>query len=482
MFKNLVKLALLIGAMAFIAILFGGVATTSADSPQAAPPTVVLPTPVKVRPTPTKAPAAPTGRGARGAFSYSAGFQVQNLSTSTANITITYYNQDGTVNTAPTDTIGASSSKTYYPIHPAASFNGSVVLSSDQPVVAVVNVLGSGGNGAGAAYDAATQGGTTASLPLLMKGNYGYNTWFNVQNTGTTDASVSVTYSDGTTAGPHTVKPGAARTYDQSTETHSAAVFSASVSGGGQPIAAAVIEENTTTMFAYSGFAGGATNPVMPLVNANNYGYVTGIQIMNIGGSATDVTVSYTPSTAGAACTETQNVPAGQSKTFALNAFTYTPQTPGTTCALGATFVGSARVTTNSASQNLVAIVNQVLTTGANGEAYNGFNPTSATNKVLLPLIMDRNYGWLTGFNVMNVGTGSTTVTCTFTGTSYTASGTLAAGAALTDVQDGKIASGYVGSATCTASSSGDKIVGVVNEVNVSGVGDQLLVYEGFNQ
>jgi len=74
-------------------------------------------------------------------------------------------------------------------------------------------------------------------------------------------------------------------------------------------------------MFAYTGFMAGSPNPVMPLVNANNNGYVTGIQIQNIGTQPTDVTLSYTPSAAGSACTETQTIPAGQSKTFALAAF-----------------------------------------------------------------------------------------------------------------------------------------------------------------
>jgi hypothetical protein len=42
-----------------------------------------------------------------------------------------------------------------------------------------------------------------------MKGNSGFNTWFNVQNTGSSNASVSVSYSDGTSAGPVAVMPGA---------------------------------------------------------------------------------------------------------------------------------------------------------------------------------------------------------------------------------------------------------------------------------
>jgi hypothetical protein len=300
-----------------------------------------------------------------------------------------------------------------------------------------------------------------------MKGNSGYNTWFNVQNTGALDADVKVFYSDGTTA-QKTVKPSASQTFDQALETHPDKVFSAKVESlNSQPVAVTVIEENNVMMFAYNGFLSSSTEPVVPLVNANNSGFTTGIQIQNAGTSSTSVTVSYAPASAGTACTETQSIPAGQSKTFALGAFT---SGAFSNCAAGAKFIGSAQVTSNSASQPLVAVVNQHII-GTNGEAYGAFDPSLATDTVVLPLIMDRNSGYWTGFNVMNVGTGSTSVTCEFTNTTYKVGPvTLAAGEALNDLQNGKIAAGYVGSATCTATNLGP-----------SGTLDQLLVYEGIS-
>jgi hypothetical protein len=411
-----------------------------------------------------------------GAFSYNTGFQVQNLSGSLANLTIDYYDQTGTVVNSVSDTIPASTSKTYFPIAPSSPFNGSVIISADQPVAAVTNILGNSGI-ATASYVGSQSGSTSLSLPLLMKGNSGYNTWINVQNAGGSSASVTINYSDGTSASD-TIPAGASATFDQSTETHPSAVFAGTVTSS-QPVAATVIEENPAIMFAYSGFPGGSTDPVMPLINANNNDYITGAQIQNIGSSSTDVTVSYTPSWAGTACTETQTIPAGESKTFALFAFSVSPMPPGITtdCVFGATFIGPAQVTANSASQDLVVIVNQ-LKPGVNGESYGGFDPSEATDTVVLPLIMDRNVGWRTGFSVQNVGT-SATVTCNFTGTSYSVSGLLATGEALTDTQNGKIADSYVGSATCTATSGG-KIVAIVNEVG-DGTGDRFMVYEGIS-
>jgi hypothetical protein len=296
-----------------------------------------------------------------------------------------------------------------------------------------------------------------------------------VQNTGGSSANVNIDYSDGS-SNSGTIPAGASKTFDQSAESHSSAIFAGTVTSD-QPVAAAVIEENSSVMLAYNGFQAGSNDPVMPLINMNNNGYITGVQIQNRGSSSTDVTVSYSPSLAGTACTEQQTIPAGESKTFALYVFWAAPG-PGITtdCIQGEQFVGSAKVTANSASQALVVVVNQ-LSPGVNGEAYGGFDPGVATQEVVLPLIMDRNGGWYTGFSVQNVGSSTTTVNCTFTGTSYTASQSLSAGEAMTLLQLNAIADGYVGSGTCTAGSGG-KIAAIVNEVK-PGSADNLMVYEG---
>jgi hypothetical protein len=410
---------------------------------------------------------------------YTAGIQMQNLDTSNpANITVTYYNQDGSTAATVNDTITAGGSKTYFPLSAVSDgFNGSVVISSDREIRAIGNILGNGG-AYGASYGGFTAGATTAYVPLLMKENSGYSTWFNVQNTGSDPTNVSVAYSDGVSASCSNLQPGAACTLDQTSEAHAAGWVGSAEVTASQPVAVTAMEVGPTTLFAYTGFTGGSTEVVMPLVNANNAGYITGIQIMNQGDASTSVTVSYTPSAAGTACAETQTIPAKQSKTFALAAFA---NGANSTCTGGARFIGSAEVTANSASQNLVAIVNQ-LNPGANkGAAYEGFDPNSATDTVVMPLIMDRNSNYFTGFSVMNVGGSTTTVNCTFSGTSYTLSRSLASGEAMTVIQNGEIASGYVGSATCTAGSGGE-IVGIVNELNGVASGDAFLVYSSFNK
>ncbi len=314
------------------------------------------------------------------------------------------------------------------------------------------------------------------SLPLLFQDNDGFDTWFNVQNTGHVSATVQVAYSDGTFAAPVIIAPGAAYTYDQTLEPHTKAVFSGMVTSD-QPVAVAVIQESADVMLAYTGFTAGSPDPVMPLINiGGGAGIITGVQIQNTGNTATEVTVNYL-AIIGTDCTETQVIPAHASATFALYAFWDTKN--GENCVEYSNFIGSAKVTANSTGQNLVAIINQ-LNPGHYGETFSGFDPALATDTLVMPLIMDRNSGYFTGFNVQNVGTSTTTVLCTYTDSTHTDSATLDPGEAMNALQLNKLGDGYVGSATCTASNGG-AIVGVVNELGPSSTADQLLVYEAIN-
>jgi hypothetical protein len=414
--------------------------------------------------------------------SYTSGVQFANLENTPATLMLTAYKSDGSSGGTGQYTVDPNGSLTLFPLADVESgFSGAIVLSSDKNGAAIANVLASDFS-AGASYVGRSAGATSVRLPLLNKNNSGFDTWFSVQNAGSSPAQVSISYSDGESASA-TVPVGAAQTFFQANETHPGPNFAGTVtSDNNEPLVAAVIQENASIMFAYTGFTNEATtNPVFPLVNANNSGYISGIQIQNAGDQTTDVTLSYTPSAAGTACTETISIAPGASGTFAILAFNPAGNDGiNTTCIAGELFVGSAQVTGNSASQNLVGIGNQ-LKPGANGEAYGSFAAANATNSLVMPLIMDRNGGFFTGFNVQNVGAGQANVNCTFTNTDYTVSGSLQPGQALTDLQANKIADTYVGSAVCTATPAEAKIVGVVNQLGASASADQFLVYEAIN-
>jgi hypothetical protein len=428
-------------------------------------------------------------------YSYRSTLNIYNLSASTANITMTFYYLNGTpVNPPFSDTVAGNSSKTFLTLAVPDGFDGSMVLASDQPVTAVSNIRGTlGAVISDATYIASSVGSNSVYIPLLQKNNGAllWNSWFNVQNVGSSTTTVSVQYSDYGTPVTASVAPGAAARFDQSTEGFHPLKFFGAVVTASQPLAVTVVNEHANAMYAYTGFAAPAVFPVMPTINyqpASNRGWRTGVMIQNSSGASTTVTVSYTPAPGqGTACTETQTIPAGASVNFALAAFGST--VAGENCVNGVTFVGSARVTANSTNAPLTTIVTQqrglYIPTSYRTGGNNGIDPASATSKVVFPLIQDRNGAALniSGFNIMNVGASQTTVTCTFSGSAQTVNAVLNSGAVMNQVFNGFFNTlPYVGSGICTAVGGDAKIVGILNQSALNfPTQDRLMVYEGTN-
>lgn len=453
--------------------------------------------------------------GIDAAVTYSSGFQVQNLEAADAQVQLEFYKQDGTlaISPAPQYTIPANGSKTFFPIDGlTAGFNGSLVILSDKEVRAVSNLLGSGPGNYFAATNGFQAGSTTVSLPLIMCNNSGFNTFFNVQNAGDAQATVNITYVPGSngTGGvteSATIEKGAAKTFDQTEgsttkncvqlKDGSGKFIGSATLTSNQPIVASVMQLNTggfKVLMGYGGFTGGSPTVALPLVMANNSGYYTGIQVQNAGSQATDVTIAYSTNTAGANTpqAETFNLAAGASKTI-LQAGTAAQSGSKNDWTTFGRYIGGATIT-NTAGQNLVAIVNQVRPSPALGSAYEGFNPATATSKISAALIMSNNSSYYTGIQVQNVSAGNVQVTVTYgpntAGSFAPAAETfaLAAGASKTIIQSGNSpANGsqqnwtqkYVGSATITA--TGGNIVAIVNQVSTTVAGDQFATSDAFN-
>lgn len=426
---------------------------------------------------------------AQGGVTWSTGFQVQNLGSGAATVSITLYNPDGTVNaTVSNETIAVNGSKNYYPVPSNGAFNGSAVISATQPVASILNVLGNSGNSALPYYSEAASGipasstSTTVSLPLIMRGNGGFDTWFAVQNAGSADASVTVTYNavvgSNYTAPARVVKPGASTVYEQAGETNLGAKFvgSATVTSS-QPLAVVVNQVgsgSTKVALIYSGFAKGSNSLALPLVMQANAGYYTGIAIQNTGTTVANVTVSYSP-----------NLVAG-GVSLPDNTVTLQPG-QGTNVTVGGTskYVGSANVTTAAADQQVVAVVNQLSPT--NGTAYEGIDTAAATSQVSLPLLMNANGGFFTGVQCRNLGTSATTITLTYspnlvTGGVNPSPSVVAnvAGGGTANIQQTGIGSKYVGSGTVTTSPASN-VACIVNELNSTLQGDAFLTYNGIN-
>jgi hypothetical protein len=441
------------------------------------------------------------GRAAQAqSFTFSSSFQVQNLSSTGANISISFFKlNEANAQTSVTDTIAGSGQKTYatLPSQVEAGFDGSAVIASDQRVAAIVNVnspdlsLSFGGE----AYVGVTEGSNSVSLPLLFKGSFGFNSFFNVQNVGQTATQVTVTYSGGGLSAPVTVpavtvNPGSAARFDVGGNANLPAGFNgaATIASSASDIAAVATHVGPSTVLIYNGFASGTTNPVFPLVNVNNFGYQTGIALQNRGGQASNVTVTYTANGATTpTCTETLSIPGnGGSAFFAISAFGANDANTTNNCPNGATFVGSARVSANSANVELVGTVDQLNSGQRKGGTYSGFSEADATGTVVFPLINDRNFGFFTGISLANVTDTAATVTCTYSGTTYRDENkALPARGTLTIVNANLIGNGYNGSGTCTVT-GGARIVGVANQLRTSpnSAGQQVdtfYVYEGSN-
>lgn len=421
---------------------------------------------------------------------FESSIQIRNLSGDAGAVTIAFYNLAGNLVETAEDSIAAYQTKSYYqstmPVD--AGFNGSVVVASNVPTAGMSNLVGlkTGGKpmtyGAFSAFNA---GATTVYLPTLMKGNWGYDTFFYVQNLGAEKATVTVKYSDGLEVELADIKPGAAKAVKQMGEEHAKKVFSAILTSD-QPIAATVAQDGPT-LLAYNGFGAGAVKPIMPLVQENNWGYFSGIQIQNTGATDTDVTVEYDPSLAGTACKETQTIPAGESKTFAQGVF-YSGATHENDCTKGERFIGSAAVTVNSAGHPLVATVNQLNSKDVKGGSYNAFDPNAGGSTIIYPLIMDRVFGYFTSWSIVNVGDAEIPaggIVCTVTGGTVNKEikndKPVAEGESWTLNHVGLIAEKFVGGATCKA--AGAKILGTSNQLgsgkDYNGV-DSFLVSEGF--
>ena len=425
---------------------------------------------------------------------YTSGVQVANLEDTDATITLTAYDASGGQAATINDTVPGGGSVTYFQdARIPNGFSGSIVISSDKQTAALSNIVTTN-FALGASYVGSDAGSTKVLLPLLQKKVGNYYSWFSVQNAGSGPAEVTVSYSTGETATAN-IPIGTAQVFDQQQEGHpDGQSFSAEINSD-QPIVAAVIIEDFNTIFAYTGFSSDtdtSTSPVFPLVNANNSGFVTGIQVQNAGAETTDVTLTYKPATLfgsvlGAECTETQTIEPNTSNTFAYQPFF---QDIGldieTNCAQGELFVGSAVVTTNSTKQPLVGIVNQLKFDSdgvtVQGEAYGSYSPDKATNKVVMPLIMDRNGVLYTGYQIVHVGGPASTISCAYSNTAVAGpSEELAVGGVLLNLQLGQISDRYIGSGTCTASDSATKIVGVVNQLGDGSATDVFYVYEALN-
>jgi hypothetical protein len=379
------------------------------------------------------------------------GEQVQNVSGSSATIVITAYDSDSSDTFTDSSVVAAGEAYTFTPIADfpgmPAGFQGSAVVSADQPIKAIVNVtnqptsgLGVTGGKAAAQYQGTDGSAVSDTLyfPLAKGDHFGKTTSFYVQNAGGGDAtSVVATF---------TMRNGDSHTVNLPTiGSNKMAVFSvldaasynpgsndarvgSLVVSGDQPLAGVVMEHdtiaspavvlNSTRGFTSSDFASVAYAPV---VKHARFGRFTGLQIQNTSGGPIDIDVTY-EGTGGCSGTFTDSatgVPNGESQTFVHLGAANTN--------LPANCTASATV---EATGDFVAIVNEQETSGSPkaGITYSAMSSTSATTEVSVPLFKDDRFGARTGLQIQNVGGAAAT--------SWTATFNCKGGATFTAVSD----------------------------------------------
>jgi hypothetical protein len=367
--------------------------------------------------------------------------QVMNVGTLTATVAFDPIAGVGVTESADpaNTTIGSGASKTFMPqfgdvpLTMDDGFQGSAIVSSDQPIVAIgqvanndiAGVLGVTGGRASAMYPGISGDAlaTTVAFPLVKNNYKGKTTTFYIQ---TAEAgTIHVTYS--MNEGANQYNTSATTTVDGQMATFSpddigtmpkdcsdatclgAAVFTSTV-----PLAGIYVEHNTSDtpaqiLLSTRGFtlADFDTTVVFPNVKSVWKGRTTGIQIMNasLAPSSITVTLAYQAGSASGADGQSvvfNNVLPGTSRTFF----------PGNHGIFDGPFggggpdefVGSATVTSD---QNIVGICNEndfAAPATTKQTVYAGFAASAATDSVLFPLVKEFYRGSQTGLQIMNVG------------------------------------------------------------------------------
>lgn len=352
---------------------------------------------------------------------YDSAIQIQNLDAINAvTINITYYNFDGTLATMDTGftnpvetSILEDSSATFLPIHPAAGFKGSAVVSSLGPIAIISNLNIAATNRALGTYVGSATGSSAIYFPLVDRRNN--VSVFSIQNTGSVDAAVIVDYTPAPGMGfadltntNLTIKPGASSVINMTNVTSSNWLGSIKATATTGSITGILSNTNFTVLDSpmnavYNSFSSGSATSILPLVMEANNGNRTGTSCQNLGPNPATITITYQPSTGFTARSADvfADIPVNG---IAVKLFSDT----------GTRWVGGSLVTIDNGS-TVVCVVNQSRPAFRNSSLYEGFNPAVATSKVVMPLIMANNGSTtktFTNFSVASANGTNIDVTC----------------------------------------------------------------------
>jgi hypothetical protein len=276
----------------------------------------------------------------------------------------------------------------------AAGFNGSAVMSSDQPVVATMVQIASDPDVKNRPLsNGFSTGDSEVLLATVLKNQFNTTSRFSVQNasSGAVDLNIEFYNADNPAAAPiavthNNLPAGAAKYYDMGTlgditasSFNGSAVISAVESGTSNPadVAASVLELSTTAGEAssFEGVTGGANTVYMPSALCQQFGATSAYAVQNT--SQTDpanVTIPYSSGNS-----DTGTVAPGAKQSFIgcdVNS---------------AGFSGSATVTSTGGQ---VVVIGKVFGSG-NSTAFVG--ATSGASRLALPYVRFTTSQWDSG-------------------------------------------------------------------------------------
>lgn len=411
---------------------------------------------------------------------------IQNVGTGTAALTLTAYPADATSTTTYSNntTIAQGGSVTFLPGSTAPgtidvglpdSFVGSMVLSSDQPLVAIGQVgnnqlsnppLGVTGGYASGMYRGASAGASTITFPTVKNNFGGKTSTFYVQATGAdvtivatvkTNDGTSHTYtpSGGIKANKHLLlsmenfTPAIANSNCGSANT-SPCVGSLTVVAAGGQIAGVALETDSakipaTRLQVASMFTpnDAATTVYCPVFKNNYGGRFTGVTVQNVSGGTVNIYATFSASAGAGTGTfhsSITGVADGSSQTFSA-------QVPNVGGFPDNTY-GSMVITSTG---NIIAAVNEANFSGVlKATTYTCFSASAATLNAAFPQVKEMFGVNTTGVSVQNIGSADTSINAVYTcgGTAYThVAVSLAKGATYTYYKPSSSAANWSGTA-----------------------------------
>lgn len=305
---------------------------------------------------------------------------------------------------------------------------GSVIVSADQPLGAVVQVLARNQVPTSGAYSGFLEGGQKAYIPFAAKGLSGAsgiaNSQIIVQNTSDIPINfvIRLIKHDGTVTFQRTVSGlarGASFYYDLATELLAnvpngwyGSVEVESTTPGGRLVAISNLFTGPHAVQTFAGFASASREWLVPLfVSRLANGLNTPLSIQNVSGSTIpsgeiEVACAKNPLSAGPNTINITNTsPVGHATSFFVN--------PVIDNRLPTNWYGSCRI---RATQDVVAFVQMRVLGTDRAAAYEAIPANIAHRKVIIPLAAKRlPNGFATVINIQNVSvSASTTLTFTY--------------------------------------------------------------------